>query len=127
MTTVASISLGLALVGSVLVLLLRRQLRERYAVLWIVIGLAIVIVGAVPGLLASLTSAVGVQVPANLLFGMAILLLLGVALHLSWELTRTEEQIRRLAEEAVINRVEIERLERRLDQIDRAAAGESGT
>ncbi|GAA1723317.1 hypothetical protein GCM10009710_00150 [Aeromicrobium alkaliterrae] len=111
--TVASVGLGLALIGSVLVLLLRRQLREKYAVLWIVIGLAVVVVGAVPGLLVGLTDAVGVQVPSNLLFAMSIVLLLGVALHLSWELTRSEEQIRRLAEETAINRAEIEALRAR--------------
>ncbi|WP_344196352.1 DUF2304 domain-containing protein [Aeromicrobium alkaliterrae] len=113
MMTVASVGLGLALIGSVLVLLLRRQLREKYAVLWIVIGLAVVVVGAVPGLLVGLTDAVGVQVPSNLLFAMSIVLLLGVALHLSWELTRSEEQIRRLAEETAINRAEIEALRAR--------------
>lgn len=115
MMTLASVGLGLALIGSVLVLLLRRQLREKYAVLWIVIGLAVVVVGAVPGLLVGLTDAVGVQVPSNLLFAMSIVLLLGVALHLSWELTRSEEQIRRLAEETAINRAEIEALRERLD------------
>lgn len=122
MMTVASVGLGLALIGSVLALLLRRQLREKYAVLWIVIGLAIVVVGAVPGLLVGLTDAVGVQVPSNLLFAMSIVLLLGVALHLSWELTRSEEQIRRLAEETAITRAEIEAIRARLD-----ANGPSGT
>ncbi len=115
MMTLASVGLGLALIGSVLALLLRRQLREKYAVLWIVIGLAVVIVGAVPGLLVGLTDVVGVQVPSNLLFAMSIVLLLGVALHLSWELTRSEEQIRRLAEETAITRAEIEAIRARLD------------
>lgn len=115
MMTLASVGLGLVLIGSVLVLLLRRQLREKYAVLWIVIGLAVVIVGAVPGLLLWLTEAAGVQVPSNLLFAMSIVLLLGVSLHLSWELTRSEEQIRRLAEETAINRAEIEVLRAHLE------------
>ena len=115
MMTIASVGLGLALVGSVLILLLQRQLREKYAVLWIVIGLAVIVVGAVPGLLVWLTNVVGVQLPSNLLFAMSIVLLLGVALHLSWALTKAEEQIRRLAEETAINRAEIESLNRRLD------------
>lgn len=114
MMTVASVGLGLALVGSVLVLLLRRQLREKYAVLWIVIGLAVIIIGAIPGLLTWVTELAGVQLPSNLLFALSIVLLLGVALHLSWELTRSEEQIRRLAEETAISRAEIEKLWERL-------------
>ena len=36
------------------------------------------------------------QVPANLLFSLAIVLLLGVALHLSWELSQAEDEIRRV-------------------------------
>lgn len=120
--TVASVGLGLALIGSVFVLLLRRQIREKYAVLWIVIGLAVVIIGAVPGLLIWVTGALHVQLPSNLLFAMSIVLLLGVGLHLSWELTRAEEQIRRLAEEAAIVRADLSSLSDEVARLTRDAS-----
>ena len=113
-----AVILAVAILALVLPLLLRRQLREKYAVIWLVIALAVLIVGAVPGLLDSLTRALGFQVPANLLFTVAILLLLAVTLHLSWEQSRAEEEIRHLAEEAAIANLEIDRLTRRLDALE---------
>ncbi len=100
--------LGIALAVVVLVvviwMLLIRALREKYAVLWIMIGLIILVLSVWPGLLAAVASLVGIALPSNLLFMLAITLLLGVALHLSWELSRAEEEIRRVAEEVAILR-----------------------
>lgn len=108
MIVLFTILLALLLIGAVTVLLLKRQLREKYAVLWLLIGFIVLILGVFPQLLFGLTESLGVQVPSNLLFAIAIVLLLGVALHLSWELSRAEEEIRRVAEESAILRTELE-------------------
>lgn len=110
MISFGALALGLVIVVSVTVLLLRRQLREKYAVLWLAIGLAALLLGIFPQTLAWLTRTLGFQLPANLIFTLAIGLLLAVTLHLSWELTRTEERLRRLAEEAAITRLNQEQL-----------------
>lgn len=107
--------LALALVGWMLV---TRRLREKYAVMWIVIALCVLILGLFPQLLLWATTLLGVQVPANLLFALAIVLLLGVSLHLSWELSQAEDEIRRVAEEAAISRAEIDQLKTRLDALE---------
>jgi len=91
-------------------LLLTRRLREKYAVLWLVIGLAMLILTVFPGLLGALADLVGVEVPANLLFLLALALLVCVTLHQSWELSTAEDEIRRVAEEVAILRAETERL-----------------
>lgn len=111
MMAVGALLLGIVIIGAVTILLLRRQLREKYAVLWLAIGLAALLVGAIPNALEWLTGALGFQLPANLIFTLAITLLLAVSLHLSWELTRTEERLRRLAEETAIARLAQTRLE----------------
>lgn len=124
---IGAIALSALILGGVFVLLLRRQLREKYAILWIILGLAALIVGLVPGLLGGVTEAFGFQVPANLLFTLAIVLLLGVSLHLSWELTRSEEKVRRLAEEAGIARLERDQILDRIVAIEqRDSPGDSG-
>jgi hypothetical protein len=111
---------GLALVASlatcllILELLRRGQLREKYAALWLLIGAAVVVVGLAPGLLSPVSRAVGVQTPSNLLFFVAALVLLGVCLHLSWEVSRLEDETRRLAEEHAVLRLQVEGL-----QVDR--------
>jgi 2-polyprenyl-3-methyl-5-hydroxy-6-metoxy-1,4-benzoquinol methylase len=53
---------------------------------------------------------VGVRTPSNLLFFLAALVLLGVCLHLSWEVSRLEDETRRLAEEHAVLRLQVERL-----------------
>lgn len=118
MMTLGALGLAIAILVGVTVLLLKRQLREKYAVLWIVIGIAVLVLAVAPGLLDLLTKALGFQVPANLLFTLAIFLLLAVALHLSWELSRAEEEIRRIAEEAAIAELGIKDLQERLDRLE---------
>jgi len=107
-----------ALVGSVLVLLgiiellRRRQLGEKYAVLWLVVGILLLIFTVFPGLLTGLASGLGVAVPTNLMFFVGILFLVGVVLHLSWEVSRLENETRKLAEDQAILRLEVEQLQR---------------
>jgi hypothetical protein len=106
-----------ALVGSLLILagivelLRRRQLGEKYAVLWLVVGVLLLIFTAFPGLLTGLSDALGVAVPTNLMFFVGILFLVGVVLHLSWEVSRLENETRKLAEDQAILRLEVEQLQ----------------
>ncbi|MDR7112518.1 hypothetical protein J2X03_002413 [Microbacterium trichothecenolyticum] len=120
------IALALVILIIVVRMLLTRTLREKYAVMWLVIGLAVLILGVFPQLLLWLTDTLGVQVPANLLFSLAIVLLLGVALHLSWELSQAEDEIRRLAEEAAISRAAVDSLTERLGQLEQRIGANDG-
>ncbi len=105
----ANLILGVA--GSVVTLfllfeLLRRQkLREKYAVLWAIVAVATLVVAAAPGLLFWVADLVGVQVPANLLFFTASMVLLSVSVQHSHELGRLEERTRSLAEEVALLRM----------------------
>lgn len=112
------IALAILMLVIVVSMLLARRLREKYAVMWLVIGLAVLLLGIFPGLLLWLTDSLGVQVPANLLFSLAIVLLLGVALHLSWELSQAEDEIRKVAEEAAISRAVFEQVQARLTVLE---------
>lgn len=111
MTGVVGVVFALAVLVLIVVLLLKRRLREKYAVLWLVIGVAFLVLALFPSLLRGLAQLVGVAVPSNLLFAMLLALLVGVCLHLSWELSTAEEEIRRVAEEVAILRAQLERLE----------------
>lgn len=125
MILVVGIVLAAGIVALVLWMLLTRRLREKYAALWLVIAVAVLVVAAFPGLLEGLTALLGVQLPSNLLFATAILLLLGVALHLSWELSHAEDEIRRLAEETAILRLRVDEIERAGTERTAGAAGPS--
>lgn len=114
--------LALIILAVVMRMLLKRSLREKYAVMWLVIGLAVLILGLFPQLLTAMTDLLGVQLPSNLLFALAIVLLLGVALHLSWELSQAEDEIRRLAEEAAISEATVSQLESRIAALEATSA-----
>jgi hypothetical protein len=86
----------------ILTLVGRRRLDLRYAVLWAAVGIVVVACAAWPGLLTWTARAAGFEVPVNLLFFGGILLLLGVSVHLSVELTTVEKRLERLAEELAV-------------------------
>jgi hypothetical protein len=102
---------SLIVLGLIVELLRRRQLSEKYAVMWLVIG-GIILVLTFIGRdnLKILSDTLGFSVAANLLFLLAILFLLGVTLHLSWEVSRSEDETRKLAEDLAILRLEVEQL-----------------
>lgn len=110
MTNLAALLLAVAIVALVLEMLRRKKLREKYATLWLFVGALTVVLAAFPQLLNVASDLVGVQLPSNLLFILSILLLLGVCLHLSWELSGLEDETRTLAEEVAILRTQIERI-----------------
>jgi hypothetical protein len=57
---------------------------------------------AFPGALRWVSDTLGVETPANLLFFVTIVLLILVSVQLSYELSRHEARIRRLAEEVAL-------------------------
>jgi len=97
-----------AILVSVFLLLRSGRLKERYAVLWALVGVACIVLVAMPKVLAVIADWVGIQVASNLLFTLAILLLLGVCLQLSLEVSSQEDKVRRLAEETAILRAELD-------------------
>lgn len=88
-------------------LLRRRQLREKYAVLWMGVGLAVLVLGVFPRLLDRLAHMVGVVSGVSLVLFLGIVFLLMVCAHLSWEASRLEEETRTLAEEIALIRTKL--------------------
>ena len=88
-------------------LLRRGVLREKYAVLWLFFSGAALLLAIFPAILVWLTGVLGVAEPVNLLFFVTIVLLVLVSVQLSYELSRHEARIRRLAEEVALLQEEI--------------------
>ena len=98
----------LALVIFLVALLRRRRLSEKYATTWIVVACGVCVLGAFPHVIESVADIVGVETPSNLIFALALMVLLGVCVQLSVELTRLEEESRTLAEELALLRFDLE-------------------
>lgn len=106
-------------VGIVIWLVRQRKLREKYAVLWLFLGILTIVLTGFPQILVWTSQQFGVVVPANLIFSMALVLLVGVTLHLSWELSTVEDETRTLAEETAILRAATEKMQSEIDEISR--------
>lgn len=104
----------LGLVGSLATLvfvfemLRRRRLREKYAVLWVTVAVVALLVSVFPGVLRWAAHLLGVEVPSNLLFFLALLLLLLTNIQHSYEVGRLEEKTRTLAEEIALLRLDVD-------------------
>lgn len=83
-------------------LLRRGVLKEKYAVLWLLFAGAALFFALVPSALVKISALIGVAEPVNLLFFVTIVLLVLVSVQLSYELSRQEARIRRLAEEVAL-------------------------
>lgn len=102
---------GLLLLVVVVKLMRRRQLREKYAALWIAVALVALPLAFFPRLPDEIAGALGVVSGVSLvLFGGVVFLLL-ITIHLSWELSRLEEETRVLAEDVALLRAEVRREE----------------
>jgi hypothetical protein len=113
--TIVTAIAGLLVVGVILELLRRRQLREKYAVLWLVVGIVVVPLGAFPKMLDSVATTVGIQSGVSFVLFAGIVFLLLVCVHLSWESSRLEEETRSLAEEVALIRTELAERDRAHD------------
>jgi hypothetical protein len=91
-------------------LLRTQRIREKYAAIWIVLALAVVLLGVFPNLAAAASRLVGVLTPINLVFAIAAAVLFAVCVQLSSELSRSEEHLRKLAERMALLELEVRSL-----------------
>ena len=113
--TVVSVVVAVAALVLVIELLRRRRLREKYAVIWVLISLATLVIALFPSILRWVADLVGIQTPSNLLFFASLLTLFAVSLQLSREVGLLEEQTRRLAEEIGALKLRLDAMEGRTE------------
>lgn len=111
-TNIIAIIASLLIFVFVFDLLRRGVLKEKYAVLWLFVAGIGFIFAVIPGLLDWIGTSLGIGAPVNLLFFIMGVVLLLVSVQLSYELSRHEARIRRLAEEVALLREQIDELHR---------------
>lgn len=104
--TVVTAVTGLILLLVIVELLRRRQLREKYAVLWLCVSMIIIPLALFPRLLDNVAGLLGIVSGVSLVLFLGIVFLLLVCVHLSWEVSRLEEETRTIAEELALLRAE---------------------
>ncbi len=98
-------------------LIRKKKLKEQYSLLWFLTIIVIVALALWEPLLERIAEAVGIQVPSNALFLLALMFLFGMALHFSLLVSRLTDQSKMLAQKLAL-------LER--DQRVAAEAGDAG-
>jgi hypothetical protein len=101
---------GLATLVVIVELTRRRQLREKYALVWLGVGFLIAVFAVTPSLFDQLAHSLGVASPPALLTVLASLFLLTVCVHYSWEIGRLDGRCRLLAKEVALLRKDLEDL-----------------
>lgn len=121
MTSIVALGLVGALCTLVVIfeMLRRKRLREKYAVIWVLVATGTLLIALAPGLLTQASEVVGVQLPVNLLFFLASMVLLFLSIQYSYEIGRLEDRTRTLAEEIALLRLEVQRLR---DDADKPSA-----
>ncbi|MGP1497942.1 DUF2304 domain-containing protein [Schaalia odontolytica] len=120
----------LGLVFAIIILLLvfvkmrNSGLKERYGLWWYCIAFFTALLSIFPQILKWTAFQLGVVVPLNLGFFLAGVVLLMLSLRFSVDLSRSDEDRRRLTEEAAILRLQVEDLRRRLDTLEAPREGE---
>ncbi|GIG60395.1 hypothetical protein Lfu02_47670 [Longispora fulva] len=106
--TIVTALTGLTVLIVIVELLRRRQLREKYGILWIGVGLVMLPLSVFPQALNGLSSLIGIASGVSMALFFAVVFLLLTCIHLSWEVSRLEEETRILAEDIALIHAKLE-------------------
>ncbi len=108
--------LGLAVLLLVINLVRKRQLQERYALLWLLAGLVLTLAPLFSNVLDRIAYALGIEYPPALLLLLAVIGLMLILFQLSLAISHDADHLKVLTQELGLLRQQIEALERRLDE-----------
>ena len=89
----------------------KNKLDLRYALIWIVVGLCVVVLDAFPGLLGGITEFLGIELPINMLFFLGFCFSLLIIFGLTKAVSDLSYKIKRLTQELALLKNEIEKVE----------------
>ena len=87
----------------------RKRLMERYAILWLVAGVTVLVLALWQGLLTTLSHAAGIYYPPSALFAVAFLFVLVMLVHFSMAVSRLSDQNKVLAQRLALLQQQLER------------------
>ena len=90
--------LAVIVCGLIFELVRRKRLMERYAILWLVAGVTVLVLGLWQGLLTTLAHAVGIYYPPSALFAVVFVFVLVMLVHFSMSVSRLSDENKILAQ-----------------------------
>jgi hypothetical protein len=113
--SIAAAIASLGLLIAVLELVRRRRLREKYALLWILTAIVLLVLSVWRGAVTSIATALGVSYGPTVLFAVGALFVLVVLLHYSTVISALTDRTVVLAQKVASLEQRIDELERRQD------------
>lgn len=110
-TYIFGLVFGAIVLVSIFMRMRNQGMKERYATWWIVIALSVITFSVYPPSLDAIADFFGFQVSLNLLFFLASIVMLMLSLRFSIDLSRSDEERRRLTEEIAILRAQVAELQ----------------
>jgi hypothetical protein len=99
---------ALVLLVAILELIRSRRLQERYAMLWLLTGVVILVLGLWRGLLSKIADFVGIAYPPSALFVLAAFFILLLLLHYSTVISKLSDENRILAQRLALLQNDLE-------------------
>lgn len=106
------------LIGSITVLIfvvnnvIKNKINIKYAIVWIIWGVSMVIISAFPSIMYFLASLIGIETPVNAVFLIMMFLLYCLTFYIYFVISRHNEDIISLDYEIAVLKKKIEDLER---------------
>jgi hypothetical protein len=116
--SIAAAIASLVLLVAVLELVRRRRLREKYALLWILTAIVLLVLSVWRGAVTSIATALGVSYGPTVLFAVGALFVLVVLLHYSTVISA-------LTDRTVVLAQKVASLEQRIDELERQQDSDS--
>lgn len=105
------IFLGTAILTCTIELIRRRKLWEEYALLWLLSGTVILILGVFPQIISTISAVLGLAYLTTLLL-IAFLFLLSIVMHFTKVISKQTEREVKLAQQLAILKMKLEKLEK---------------
>jgi hypothetical protein len=99
---IAAIIVSAAFTVAVIDFIRRSKLKERYALLWLAAGVAMIVLSAWNTLLVKVTKLLGFELPSNGAFAVVLLFLILIVFHFSIAVSTEAERAKRLAQEIAL-------------------------
>ena len=99
---IISIIMSCGLLFFIFNLVRKRKLKEKYALLWLIVGFVLFILAAFQNLLVWITHIFGIRLPINLLFFLGIFFIILINIHFSIVVSNLSEQNKKLAQKLAL-------------------------
>lgn len=86
----------------------RKKLNLKYALLWILAGVIVLIMDIFPGILGKISGFLGIELPINMLFFMGFCFSLLLVFGLTIKVSKISDEVKRLTQELAILKYGIE-------------------